>query len=115
MTQRIDRWIELAVRRENFKDIFDLKTDMVESLKKQLYEKISETLSRKNIDKDSINEQINQFKKTQDQLMSSLPEYYYSNHFFQKLLAVPSEKYITIMHQASMTYLKDAYKDLFFY
>ena len=115
LTQRIDRWIELAVRRENFKDIFDLKTDMVESLKKQLYEKISETLSRKNIDKDSINEQINQFKKTQDQLMSSLPEYYYSNHFFQKLLAVPSEKYITIMHQASMTYLKDAYKDLFFY
>ena len=115
LTQRIDRWIELAVRRENFKDIFDLKTDMVESLKKQLYEKISETLSRKNIDKDSINEQINQFKKTQNQLMSSLPEYYYSNHFFQKLLAVPPEKYISIMQKASMTYFKDAYKDLFFY
>ena len=115
LTQRLNRWIELAIRRENFKDIFDLKTDMVESLKKQLYEKIFETLSRKNIDKDSINEQINHLKERQERLITSLPEYYYSNHFFRKLLNISPELYITLISESHISNLKNISEELFFY
>ena len=115
LTQRLNRWIELAIRRENFKDIFDLKTDMVESLKKQLYEKIFETLSRKNIDKDSINEQINHLNERQELLITSLPEYYYSNHFFRKLLNISPELYITLISESHILNLKNISEELFFY
>ena len=115
LTQRLNRWIELAIRRENFKDIFDLKTDMVESLKKQLYEKIFETLSRKNIDKDSINEHINHLKERQERLITSLPEYYYSNHFFRKLLNISPELYITLISESHISNLKNISEELFFY
>ena len=40
LTQRINKWIELAIRKENFKEHFDLKADMVEDLKKQLQRKL---------------------------------------------------------------------------
>jgi molybdenum cofactor biosynthesis enzyme MoaA len=115
LTRRLDRWIELAIRKECFKEYFDLKTDLVETLKKQLYQKLYETLSHKNIDNDSINKQLSQVIEIQNQLMSSLPEYYYSNHFFRKLLNLSPELYLTMIMESHMTYLQSRSEELFFY
>ena len=115
LIQRLDRWIELAIRKENFKEYFDLKTDMVEDLKKQIHEKLFETLSRKNLDKDSMNKQLKLLNNIQDRLMSELPEYYYSNHFFRKLLNLSPELYLTIISESDLTNLKNISEELFFY
>jgi hypothetical protein len=115
LSHRLDRWIGLAIRRENFKEYFDLKTDMVEEYKKQLYKKILETLSHKKLDNDSINKQLNQLEEIIKHLLSSLPDYYYSNHFFKKLLNLSPELFLTILTESYITNLKNFSEDLFFY
>ena len=115
LTQCIERWIKLAIRRENINDCFDLNTDKVEEYRKQLYDKIFETLSHKITDTDSINKKINQIKEIQNLLISSLPEYFNSNHFFQKLLTLSPELFITVIPNSSIDYIKNIYYQLFFY
>ena len=115
LTQRLDRWIELAIRRENFKEYYDLKTDMVEKFQKQLYKKLYVTLSSKNIDNDSIITNLDRFKEIQSRILSSLPEYYYSNHFFRKLLNISPELYITMITESHPTNIRNISEQLFFY
>lgn len=115
LTQRLDRWIDLAIRREKFKELYDLKTDMVEEYKKQIYEKIFETLSRRNIEKEFIKEQMDRFHEKQELLIDALPEYYYSNHFFQKLLNMSPELYINAIINNNLTNLKKTSEEIFFY
>ena len=115
LSHRLDRWIGLAIKRENFKEYFDLETDMVEEYKKQLYKKILETLSHKKLDNDSINKQLNQLEEIIKHLLSSLPDYYYSNHFFKKLLNLSPELFLTILTESYITNLKNFSEDLFFY
>lgn len=115
LSHRLDRWIELAIRRENFKEYFDLKTDMVEEYKKQLYKKILVTLSHKKLDNDSQKKQLNQLDEIMEHLLSSLPDYYYSNHFFKKLLNLSPELFLTNLTESYITNLKNISEDLFFY
>ncbi len=115
LTQRLDRWIVLAKKREKFPEGYDLKNDMVDTLQIKLIDNIYNALKSKGLSKDIIDIRMCQIKNIFDKTFTILPEYYKSNHFFYKLTTISPELYIDTIPLASPNSLRLFWEELFFY
>ena len=84
----VDRWIEDAERKENFQNIFDLKTDKVIELKNTFFNNIKQCLKEIAISEEDINNMQEYISKKWNRTMENLPEYFESNHLYNILTKV---------------------------
>ena len=83
LIHRIDYWIELAQRKNNFMNLFDLNTDKIAFLEEKLFDNLRNALNEKDNNDNEI-----QLKKNWQNVMIKLPPFFKSNHFYQQLLDV---------------------------
>ena len=83
----MDFWIDAANRKENFKNIFDLKTDNIEKQKTFLFQNIYNAIKIQTQNNIYEIEKKYEFVCTKfNRIMKSLPDYFNSNHFYNVLI-----------------------------
>lgn len=82
----VDRWIVDAEKKENFQNIFDLKTDKVISLKRTFFDRIDKCLKEMSMDENDYNTKSKYVLEKWESIMKNAPEFFNSNHLYMILL-----------------------------
>jgi MoaA/NifB/PqqE/SkfB family radical SAM enzyme len=111
----IDRWILDAERKENFQNIFDLKTDNVSNLKNKLFSNIEKCLKEISLSEDDFCKKSEYVFDKWKRIMDILPEYFESNHLYEVLLQVSPFFIVEYMLRCNSNTMSKILEEGFYY
>jgi molybdenum cofactor biosynthesis enzyme MoaA len=111
----VSRWIVDAERKENYQNIFDMKTDKVSELKNILYNNMKQCLKKSSLsENDFRNKQEYIFDKC-NRIMKDKPEYFESNHFYNILANISPYQIIEWILRCNSSTIIKILDDGFYY
>ena len=111
----MDLWIADAQRKENFKNIFDLKSNMVGELKKHLFEELEKEIKVLSCDEADFAKRKNFIETKFNGIMNSLPDYFNTNHFYNLLNKMSPNIIIEHLELCNSNSVAKIFEELFFY
>lgn len=111
----LDRWIADAVRKENFQNVFDLKTDKVTELKKRLFTNIEICLKKTSLSEDDFGKKREYVFAKWKRIICNLPEYFESNHLYKVLLGVSPYIIVEYMLRCNSQTMTKTLEEGFYY
>ena len=111
----MDLWIADAQRKENFKNIFDLKSNMVGELKKHLFEELEKEIKVLSCDEADFAKRKNFIETKFNGIMNSLPDYFDTNHFYNLLNKMSPNIIIEHLELCNSNSVAKIFEELFFY
>lgn len=111
----VDRWISDAEKKENFQNIFDLKTDKVTDLKNRLFSNMEKCLKETSLSEDDFGKKREYILGKWNRIMNSLPEYFESNHLYKILLQVSPYIIVEYMLRCNSQTMAKTLEEGFYY
>lgn len=111
---RIDHWIELAKQKKEFTNIFDLRTDNVNILKKQLFNNIENSLCYITTKKDSEFKIKHIYQKFEN-IINQMPDYFESNHLYKSILSLSPSLFTEYFLYCGEETLSRFIEEIFYY
>ena len=111
----VDRWIVDAEKKENFQNIFDLKTDKVISLKKTLFDNIDKCLMEMSIDQEDLKTKRKYILEKWETIIKSVPDYFISNHLYIMLLQISPYVITQLMLKCNVNTILKILEEGFYY
>ena len=111
----VDRWIADAERKENFQNVFDLKTDKVTELKKRLFTNIEICLKKTSLSEDDFGKKREYVFAKWKRIICNLPEYFESNHLYKVLLGVSPYIIVEYMLRCNSQTMTKTLEEGFYY
>ena len=115
LVARLDKWIENAEVKEKYQDVFDLKSDMVDMLKQELFGKIVISLNQNYLNRDTEIYNYRNFEIKFNSVFEKLPDYFNSNHFYRNLLGISPSMIIEGIVNMPFNIISEKFQELFFY
>lgn len=115
LTAQIDNWIVRSDIVKDFELHFDLKNDEIDLLRQKLIKDIESSISKKYSDKSECELQVEMVLANFDEVLSSLPEYFNSNHFYRQVTKFSPLTLIDGLTYYHKDLLSDIFKEWFFY
>lgn len=111
----VDRWIIDAERKENFLNVFDLKTDKVAELKNKLLANMENCLKETSLSEDDfVKKREYAFAKLK-RTMENVPEYFESNHLYELLSKVSPYQIVEYLLRCSSQTMTKILEEGFYY
>lgn len=115
LIRRIDHWIELAKDKNNFMNLFDLNTDKIDSLEKQLFNNLESTLNTMNNNANEVQLKLKYIKEKWQIVFTKLPPFFKSNHFYQRLLCISPIAFIESIMYGDSDWICSICNEIFYY
>lgn len=111
----VDRWISDAERKENFQNVFDLKTDKVAELKNKLFANMENCIKETSLSEDDfVKKREYAFAKLK-RTMENVPEYFESNHLYELLSKVSPYQIVEYLLRCSSQTMTKILEEGFYY
>lgn len=111
----VDRWIADAERKENFQNVFDLKTDKVAKLKNKLFANMENCAKETSLSEDDFEKKrefvFTKWKRT----MENVPEYFESNHLYELLSKVSPYQIVEYLLRCNSQTMAKIVEEGFYY
>ncbi len=111
----VDRWISDAERKENFKNVFDLKTDKVAELKNRLFANMENCLKETSLSEDDFGNKREYVFSKWKRIMENVPEYFESNHLYELLSKVSPYQIVEYLLRCNSQTMETILEEGFYY
>lgn len=115
LVRRIDHWIELAKRKKDFMNLFDLGTDKIDSLEKKLFNNIKNILHTTCENDNEIQLKSKQIQGKWQNILIKLPPFFKSNHFYQQLQSVSPILFLECLMYGDEDWLLNLCNEFFYF
>lgn len=115
LVRRIDYWIELAKRKKDFMNLFDLDSDKIESYEKTLFDNIENLLSTISYSNTDVQQKLKYLKEKWKIILIKLPPFFKSNHFYQQILCISPILFLEYFMHGDVEWLCKLCNEIFYY